>query len=105
MMVLIRRFLLTDMGNPSLTTLAIALTAVEEVFFRATLTWRDDWLRRVRGKKERSKAELKRQHTVWASFINSAMILEITSIFIASFMYLTLAMPWTESLTRKYWVS
>jgi len=89
MMVLIRRFLLTDMGNPSLTTLAIALTAVEEVFFRATLTWRDDWLRRVRGKKERSKAELKRQHTVWASFINSAMILEITSIFIASFMYLT----------------
>ena len=50
-MALVRRFLLVDMGSARLTTLAIMLTAVEEMVLRSTLVGRDQFFnRRVLGR-------------------------------------------------------
>ena len=60
-MVVIRRFLLTGIGSTAVTTLAVILTSVEEILFRATLVPRDELFTRLFvGEKVVTEAQLAR---------------------------------------------
>ena len=74
-MVMIRRFLLTGIGTPTVSTIAIVLTGVEETFFRATLVSRDEWVRTTFfGGKELTAEQRANRNKVWACSINASMM-------------------------------
>ena len=100
-MVVIRRFLLTGLGSPAVTTVAVVLTGnappapspplaslhptrtsssrslpgVEETLLRATLVERDVWAREVLFKGKPLTAEqTRRKKEIWACSINGSMV-------------------------------
>ena len=83
--VLVRRFLLADLKSEQLTVLAVLLTGFEEVLFRSTVVWRDQWLNGAMGSPQLEGDALQRQRAAWATSINQSMALEMCSIVVATF--------------------
>ena len=74
MLVLLRRFLIVDVGDGDMQVAAVLLTAIEEVLFRSTMVARDVWLRRVMGKDELDAEAMAWQRLMWATSINQSVV-------------------------------
>ena len=85
-MALLRRFLVTSIGDVATTAIAVGVTALQEVTLRATIVKRDTWLRRLVGHDALEGAALERQKRVWAASINASMVAELVSIVLAGVM-------------------
>ena len=68
------------MRNPTVTTLAIVLTAIEEGVTRATMVDRDTYFRRLAGKPDYTPNELAKQHIIWTAQTGNSMLIEVVAI-------------------------
>ena len=68
------------MHNPSVTTIAIVMTAIEECISRATMVDRDNFFRRRSGKADYTSNELAKQRIIWTAQTGNSMLIEVVAI-------------------------
>ena len=79
-MVMYRRMMLGGMQDPTAAVLSIVVTGLEEVLFRCTMVYRDEFWDWVTGKTEPTEAEIKVKRLVQAASTANAMRVEVVSI-------------------------